>query len=90
MKIVLKYPLSAGCVLQTVQIPAGAQIIHFADQRGTPTIWALADTTSPPVSFRTIAIVGTGQHFSHDGIAKHAGTILLAGGDFVLHCFELL
>ena len=83
-RVVWKYPLFATDV-QPVNIPAGGQILHVAEQHGSLALWALVDPSAATES-RLIAICGTGQPAPAAG--QHIGTVLLHGGTLVLHVFE--
>jgi hypothetical protein len=52
-------------------------------------IWALVDTafeTEP----RDFVLFATGQALPLGEVSQHVGTVALAGGDLVLHLFEVL
>lgn len=79
---VWKFPLTAPNVV--LEMPKGAEILHIADQRGTPHMWARCDPEAP-IELRRFIVTGTGQPCPS---SKHIGTFLLDGGDLVFHVFE--
>ena len=70
--------------LQTIEIPAGAEIQTVQMQGGQPRIWAACDEKAP-IRPRRIAIYGTGHP-----INDHPGVYIATfqAGDFVFHVFE--
>ena len=86
MKAVFKYQLAIADE-QTLQIPAGAQLLSVAEQRQQLCLWALVDD-EVPLAPRRIRVAGTGH--SIEGAPVFLGTVLLMGGDFVAHVFEVV
>jgi hypothetical protein len=80
-----KYELSDSVNQTLVNMPAGAEILRLAVQRGVPTIWARVDPDADRVT-RTFQIFGTGNPIPP--AAKYVGTFDV--GPFVWHVFELL
>lgn len=87
MKSVWKFPLR-GALGETIalQMPTGAEILHFAMQSNTPTIWALVDPAQTLRTVRRFYIVGTGMEIDSADV-RYVGTI--PDGLFVWHAFEL-
>lgn len=71
---------------QTVQMPAGADILDVQFQRGELRVWVLVEPANPPEP-RTLVIVGTGNPVP-DRDLRHIGTVQHAGHQFVWHVFE--
>ena len=67
----------------SVQMPEGAEVIHFDNQDGTPTIWAVVDPDAP-LEVRHFSLRGTGHRMN--GAGRHIGTAFQ--GPFVWHLFE--
>lgn len=82
MNAIYKYPLELKSDVQAVEMPEGAEILHVADQRGRPSLWALVDPNAPTV-LRGFAVFGTGHTCPEDG---YVGTTHADG--FVWHIFE--
>lgn len=80
-----KYQLSEQANQTLVNMPAGAEILHFGLQREVPTIWARVKADAERVT-RTFQIFGTGQTIPP--CAEYIGTF--HAGPFVWHVFEML
>ena len=74
--------------LQTVVMPAGAELLTVQTQHGVPQLWARVQPGRPKES-RQIATFGTG-HDMGDQPMKYLGSYQLSGGDLVFHVFEVL
>lgn len=79
---------------QTLRLPAGAKILHVADQAqkiGVLQVWALVEPNALPES-REIVIVGTGDPVPEvpegAGYLNFIGTTIQAKGALVWHVFE--
>lgn len=83
---VWKYTLLAAD-LQRIEMPAGAQILHVAEQHGELCMWALVDPDEPPVAHR-FTVIGTG-HIAPSRPAAYVGSALMLGGSLVWHVFEV-
>lgn len=70
-----------------VEMPVGAQILHFDSQDEIPCIWARVDPKSPKV-MRRFRFAGTGHPLDGD-VGEHVGSCQMAGGRLVWHLFEL-
>lgn len=92
MKTIWKYPLEV-VDLQTVKMPAGAQILTAQMQGSASTgvtlcLWALVQPDAP-LTGCVIEILGTG-HPAPDVPRRHIGTVLMMQGALVWHVFERL
>lgn len=84
MKTIWKYPFfgrPGDSIL--IEMPAEAEILRFALQADTPTVWAAVSPNNAPVK-RKFAVIGTGWEFPDN--AAYLGTI--EQGPFVWHGFE--
>lgn len=85
---VYKYSLGSG---QTwMNLPKGAEIVHFGMQHETLHLWALVDLDQP-FEPREIVIAATGQTLPlrSRGRWKHVGTTFTdQEGTYVFHLFE--
>jgi hypothetical protein len=64
------------------------QLLHVAEQFGTPRLWALVSVSEPTVA-RRIVIVGTGHPApGPDDPFVYVGTFQSLGGEFVWHVFD--
>ncbi len=86
MKTVWKFTIPLRDVVSIV-MPRGAEIIHVANQFGTPTIWALVDPAESLVN-REFRFAGTGHLIPEHHLGKHVGSFLMDGGSLVFHIFE--
>lgn len=91
MQKVYKYPLDIAD-RQTLRLPqllknvaAPEQVLHIGEQNGAPMLWAMVDPALPSHDL-TIRMFGTGQpcDASPD---QYLGTLILYGGQLVLHLF---
>jgi len=74
---------------QVVEMPVGAKILHVGEQRGRPTMWAACDPGKNGLADRVkrrVHVVMTGEEEPLG--AKYVGTVILAGGDFVVHVYD--
>lgn len=87
MQTIWKFPLRIADV-QTIEMPAGAQILTAQVQYDELQLWAIVNPDAPE-SWRTFAIATTGRvmHFTPD---KYIATFQLHDGAFVGHLFEVL
>jgi hypothetical protein len=84
MMTIYKYPLRPD--LQTLRLPADAEILCVQMQRGEPQVWVKLDTDKPLVT-RTLCVYGTGHEMK--GLDSHyIGTFQLMGGELIFHVFE--
>lgn len=70
--------------LQTVQMPAGASILHADNQHGVLCIWVMVDPNARKEG-RCIEIIGTG-HSIMSATRRFIGTVLM--GPLVWHVFD--
>lgn len=85
-KAIWKFPVSVTDK-QIVYMPAGARLLHIAEQGSAGMyLWAQVDTEAEIVP-RAIRIFGTGQPMPDDpGI--YIGTFQLKGGALVFHAYD--
>ena len=84
---VWKYELRLTEV-QTIPMPKGSTVLTAGSQRGQLCIWVLVTDETAEQVHRTIVTVGTGHEIPKGYPVKHVGTVLLAGGNLVVHVFE--
>jgi hypothetical protein len=82
---VWKFSLGAT-VLQSVEMPQGAQILHVDAQGDHLCLWALVRPNEEREK-RMFRIVGTGYE-EITGSSRYIGTALMGGGTYVWHVFE--
>ena len=87
---VWKFVLKMVSTEQTVEMPFGARILHADMQYNTPVIWALVNPQETEMDKRRFLIAETGQEIDYHRISVHISTLLLSGGRYVLHVFEML
>lgn len=84
MKTIWKFDLSGT---RELEMPEGATILSVDVQFGRICIWALVEPTAPKEK-RVFCIYGTGAAIA-DNLGKFIGTVQLAGGEFIVHVFEI-
>jgi hypothetical protein len=85
---VFKYELPIGDTV-SIDVPAGSEPIGLHLQHGVPCMWMLVDPDAP-TRRRSFLVVPTGGEILVPRTdLKPVGTVLLYGGDFVMHVFEL-
>ena len=86
MRTVHKFPIPIEDDF-TLEIPAGAKLLHVATQHGQPCLWACVDTEHEPIPYR-FWLRGTGHEIA---VTRHGaaylGTFQLEGGALVFHLF---
>lgn len=83
MNKIYKYSLNRHDT--SVQLPAGANVVHAAEQNGTICLWAMVDPDKP-LETRKFSVVGTGWDI--EGRACYIATV--HEGPFVWHILEVL
>ncbi len=83
-----KFPLRLTDI-QTVDMPASAEVLSAGNQFETICLWARVDPTAATTP-RTFAIVGTGHAAPPPHEARFIGTVIMSSGAFVWHVFELI
>lgn len=71
---------------QTVDMPAGAQVLTAQLQRGVLQMWALCDPAAEKTP-RTFSVFGTGNPMPNNP-GRYVSTFQLSGGELVFHLFE--
>lgn len=90
MKTIWKFPLRVADK-QTIEMPAGAQILSVQSQGETACLWARVDSDAPKEP-RVVAIFGTGHAMPEDEITfklKFISTFQMLDGALVFHAFEV-
>ena len=88
MRTVWKYELALIDEPQTMPMPAGATVVHVADQKNRLCLWAEVDPDAEQEE-RRFVVEGTGHPIDHDGV--HVGTALqwVNGVSLVWHVYEV-
>lgn len=75
-------------VESTLNMPAGAKIIHCNTQHGAICLWAEVNPAAAEDEKRTFQIVGTGfQELTRD--MEYLGTVMTENKNFVWHIYEI-
>lgn len=82
-----KFPIPVTDDIE-IEMPAGAEVLHVAEQAGQVCLWALVRPDAP-VERRRFRLAGTGHAVTTDVRRRHVGTVLLHDGALVFHLFEL-
>ncbi len=73
--------------LLSIQMPAGAKLLHVDVQGGQPCIWALVDPAAPTEN-RNFRLAGTGHPIEAVDCEVYFGTFMLREGALVFHLFD--
>jgi len=84
MRTVWKFPFPIARQI-VVQMPAGAEMLHVAEQHGTPTIWALVDPKAMMVNHYFV-LSGTGALVDESLNGEFIATFFQ--GQFVWHLWR--
>lgn len=88
-EVVWKFQLVARPGLQRVKLPAGAQLLTFAAQRGLPMLWFKCRPGNE-CKERVLILATTGEVLDElAGAPTYVGSALLNDGALMLHCFDL-
>jgi len=71
---------------QTLDMPAGAQVLTAQLQRGVLQLWALCDPLAEKAP-RTFNVFGTGNPLPAQP-GRYVSTFQMSGGELVFHVFE--
>lgn len=85
---IYKYEISLSDSITTIDVPKGARILSFQNQKETACVWMLVNVHAPKER-RKFVIFGTGQPFEGLDEFTYVGTAQFRGGSLVFHCFEL-
>ena len=86
MRSIYKFSLMAG--ENKITMPAMAKILHVGNQHDRIQLWAEVevDTSMRPAE-RTFYVFATGEELPNIKL-QFIGTVLLAGGVYVVHVYE--
>lgn len=87
MLTIHKYPLSKAPGVQLIEVPQGARLLKAANQFDKICLWYEVDTDRPKVQ-REILLYQTGTEIDACSTGKFIDTILLDGGNYVVHLYE--
>lgn len=83
---VWKFPLTPPDDFPVIEMPKGAQPLHFDVQVGIPTLWALVDPEAPTTR-HAFRFAGTGHPIETGNDPVYIGSCF--HGSFVWHLFDL-
>ena len=91
MKTIWKYKIE---MLLSIEMPIGAKIVYVGEQDNMICLWAIVDTEKKNES-RFFRAYCTGEkienpHREPGNEDNYVGTVLLDGGNFVLHVYEMI
>lgn len=86
MKTIWKFPLVIDAV-QTIEMPAGAEILSVLEQDGRICVWALVTPGAAPLS-RRFEMFWTGDAVPNFARRRFLATVQI--GRHIHHVFELL
>jgi hypothetical protein len=72
-----------------LEMPRDAIVIKVAEQYGHLCLWAEVDSDAKATDLRTFLIAGTGRPLPRH-VKIHVGTVVMPGGNLVVHVYELL
>ena len=88
MRRVYKYPLPIADAFN-LELPAGADLLHVAEQAGTAYMWTMVNPDAAP-TVRQFALRGTGHPIENDDAdLSYIGSFVMRE-QFVFHLFEVL
>jgi hypothetical protein len=87
MRTIWKHVLDLQTNIIVIEMPLGAEILTAREQGSAICIWYQCDPTQP-MEKRKFVIVPTGGAAPDQ--APYIGTVLLEGGMYVFHVFELI
>ena len=73
--------------VQTIMLPAGAEMLFARAQRGEVCVWYRCDPEAPKEPRELVAVM-TGAPAPSPEDGRHLGSALLHGGSLVVHVFE--
>jgi hypothetical protein len=89
MKTIYKYELELHTPIAQVEVPVGAQVLHFDAQDNRLYLWALVDPSAAATTRLRFHVVGTGHSLDESKGLVYRATILMYSGALVLHIFEI-
>ncbi len=87
MHAVWKYTLPMDDTF-SIEMPRGTKVLSVAFQGGDVRMWAEVNSDELVVE-RRFRMCGTGHPMPANEARRFVGTVLIHGGDIVLHLFEL-
>lgn len=85
MQRVFKETFPPGPAEMAVDLPEGAEVVHFAEQNNKLCFWFIAPGASTTTVLRRFRVVGTGVPIREN--ATYIGTALV--DPYVVHLFEI-
>lgn len=87
LRTVWKFPIPQEAQFE-IALPGGGYPIHVAEQHDLPYLWAVCTPGEPTSTFQC-RVVGTGyaEVPPLDGRWEYCGTLMMLGGNLVLHVF---
>ncbi|MEE8468863.1 MAG: hypothetical protein V3T22_10420 [Planctomycetota bacterium] len=87
-----KYPLQTMVRSQTIEVPAGARVLHADIQSGAVTVWALVDPDEALRERIEVWVMGTGHPFAESfagsvPVAQDLHVCTVMDDPFVWHVF---
>ena len=72
-----------------LEVPYGAQTLYVGEQHGWLCIWMLVDPEVQGMETKMFRAVHTGERFSMSEVRGRIHTVLMEGGSYVAHVFEV-
>jgi len=73
---------------QVVKLPAGSRLVHCREQYNSIALWfEMPDQYATPIEEHRFQIYGTGHTIPEN--LTYRGTCIFAGGELVLHVYEV-
>lgn len=70
-----------------IEMPFGAEILHFGLQYGKLKLWVLVDPSIEEMVERRFRLAGTGYDITEGGL-QYIGTVKVMNGVIIYHLFE--
>jgi hypothetical protein len=87
-KIALPVNVLTASATNTFRLPEDARLVHVREQKDAIALWFEVEDHGVMVP-RSFQIFGTGTGPIRDGL-EYRGTGIFAGGDLVLHVYEVM
>jgi hypothetical protein len=72
-----------------LELPFGAEVVHADDQRNRLCVWIMIDPLEEAMETRRFRVVTTGERFFLNEVRGKIRTVLMRGGSYVAHVFEV-
>jgi hypothetical protein len=87
LRVIWKYELPH---LETeLEVPLGAQVVHIGDQHNKLCAWLMVDPLESAMETKRFKVVTTGLNFPLNEVGGLIRTVIMRGGTYVAHVYEV-